>query len=402
VLQAADCINKAALPTECLKILVEAGEAPAPIGGATGLDAPPEGPLPPANDRPAPQELLVPLVDHGVFPIEAEVADLLRGERWEDAAAIWRQAAVGATAEASNRLYAMASAVEGLGDEAPIPAASIAELLPSSAAWISNDVNAARLLTESRKTELAYRTLSGIIAADSNQQMPRHAGAQGSWAGLLDRTSPFRRQLPTDLPARTARTLGYLVTGSLGTIVAERLWDAATNLAEAHTYRTPLLTFLHEQGAHEAIVKLAGRNEPGIVSRLAQLFELRAVALNRPDLVPVAQAMADQIMGLARGVPFRSFLRSLPIAAQSVKPTLELKLYDSLRLRKRNRGGGLDLQVVVRPVGLVPAKLEAILFPEDDVTFEDGNRRRELSQRPVYFATDFTIRVRFGDSWFEN
>jgi hypothetical protein len=162
------------------------------------------------------------------------------------------------------------------------------------------------------------------------------------------------------------------------------------------------LTFLHEQGAHEAIVKLAGRNEPGIVSRLAQLFELRAVALNRPDLVPVAQAMADQIMGLARGVPFRSFLRSLPIAAQSVKPTLELKLDDSLRLRKRNRGGGLDLQVVVRPVGLVPAKLEAILFPEDDVTFEDGNRRRELSQRPVYFATDFTIRVRFGDSWFEN
>ena len=158
---------------------------------------------------------------------------------------------------------------------------------------------------------------------------------------------------------------------------------------------------MHEHNALEAITKLAIRNEPSIAPRLAQLFELRSVASNRPDLIPVAQAMADQIVTLARGVPFRSFVRLLPTATQSVRPTLELQLDDFLRLPRVNQGNSLDVQIVVKPIGLVPAKLEAVLFPEDDVTFEDGNRRRDLSQRPIYFATDFTVRLRFGASWYK-
>jgi hypothetical protein len=47
----------------------------------------------------------------------------------------------------------------------------------------------------------------------------------------------------------------------------------------------------------------------------------------------------------------------------------------------------------------VPEKLEVALFPEDDVTFQDGSRRKVLSDHAVYIPSDYMLTIRFGDSW---
>ena len=228
ILEVADCINKAALPTECLTTLVEAGEASAAVTGAADMD---EADLDaaaksPASDYSAPSAVPSAPTNSDALPID--VAAAVRGERWVEAATLCRQASVGSSTDASQRLIKLADAMEGLSDESPIPDPVVADLLPSAAAWISNHPDAARLLPEARRVELAYRTLSGVIAADGNRQMPRRTGSQGSWAELLERNSPFRRQLSAGLPTRTARTLMSIVTGSSGETIAERLWDAAT------------------------------------------------------------------------------------------------------------------------------------------------------------------------------
>ncbi|WP_210234971.1 hypothetical protein, partial [Mesorhizobium sp. M8A.F.Ca.ET.208.01.1.1] len=70
------------------------------------------------------------------------------------------------------------------------------------------------------------------------------------------------------------------------------------------------------------MLRLAHRHDNPIEARLAQLFDLRAVASNRPDLLPVAEALADQIASVAKPGPFRAFLRNLPTAARPVKPAL--------------------------------------------------------------------------------
>jgi hypothetical protein len=39
------------------------------------------------------------------------------------------------------------------------------------------------------------------------------------------------------------------------------------------------------------------------------------------------------------------------------------------------------------------------LFPEDDVTFDDGTRRKVLADQPMYMAGEWSLTIRFGESW---
>ena len=274
------------------------------------------------------------------------------------------------------------------------------EHLPSAASWLSQNLIAATLLPEGQRVDLAFRVLTGAISLDAEQAIPRLINTGSSWAELL-KSSPFRRMLISGPPPLTSRVLELLVTGSIGPLVAEKLWEAATNSTDAYVYRSSLLMFLNEHEALDAIVRLASRHEPSIASRLPLLFELRTVASNRPDLVPVAQSVTDQLGVAAKGAPFRAFLKGLPTASQAIKANFKVNIEDAFRLRDSRKGAvPVELPITIIPEGLVPTKVEAILYPEDDVTFEDNTRRAELSNRPIYFASEMSLRVVFGPSWF--
>jgi len=218
------------------------------------------------------------------------------------------------------------------------------------------------------------------------------AGAPISFEALL--RVPCRRE-PT-------RVIEQLCAGGLGSEVVERIWDAATNMSAAGTMRTALLQFLHEQNLPEHVIRLASRYEPAIRPKLEQLLELRNVAIGRPDLIPVAQSVAEQIAKTTRAGPFRTFVRSLPLAAQAIEASLNIQVEQGLLLRfEKSKLVDLEVPISIEPRGLVPVKLDIVLFPEDDITFQDGTRRKVLSDQPLYIPSDYTLALRFGASWAE-
>lgn len=328
-----------------------------------------------------------------------EVIEFVKKERWLDASNICVKLDVTGSAKSAS-LFSMANVFLALSDDAEKPNVNIVDNLPSAATWLSTYNEYTSLLPESRRVDLAFRVLSGVVAADSGDEMVRAPATNGAWTEILGRSSPFRKMLVTGVTYRVEKVLEALLTGCLSIPVAERLWDAATNINEPHTYRTPLLTFLYEHGASDALSRLAAKYDPGIAARLSQLFELRLVASNRPDLIPVAQSVADQVVTTAKSVPFRTFVKELPTAAQIVKPNLSVECEGELCLRDSTKGAVFELPIVVTPQGLVPIKLEATLFDGDDAVFEEDNLRSELSSRPLYFASEFTLRIKFGTSWF--
>ncbi|MEG8018792.1 hypothetical protein [Sphingomonas sp. LR55] len=401
LLEVADTIIQAQRPSDCVSLLLESGE----------LSAPPVEHLPVTTESSEaaqfdasdiPDALALPdLVSADVTALPEQLIAAIQAQDWSLAHEVCHSVAKTAGTTQAARLTAIGQAIDSLSDHATIPTAEVADIFPSAAAWLSNPRDGAADIGESKRTDIAFQLLSGAVAADSEQEMLRKSGAGGSWAEILGRASPFRRMLTTGLPSRTGRVLEALVSGPLALPVAERLWDAATNLSEPQTYRIPLLNLLNDHGAHEVIIKLAQRHEAAIVPRLSQLFEIRAVALNRPDLLPVSQSLAEHLAGQAKGAPFRMFIKNLPSASQTSQPTLRVSFDGSIQLRPpADKTGGLDLPIVVTPEGLVPAKLFARLFAEDDVIFADESRYKELSSNPIYFATDYAVNLRFGPSWF--
>ncbi|TIT02462.1 AAA family ATPase [Mesorhizobium sp.] len=405
LLEVADCILSSDRAGLCLAQVEYIGEiVVSPLGRVGESDQIESAPrsATPADDEGnvgggAPVSLADPSTEVALPP---DVRDAIRRDDWNYAAEACRTAAASAGTSTAEKLISRARAFAALADLSARPAAEVADALPAAAAWLSSVTEEEAGVGESRWAELAYRLLTGAVAADSSSDMARAPAQGGSWSELP--ISPFGRMIAGELPSRTSRVFNALVTGANGSIVAERVWDAATSIREPQAFRTPLLVFLHEHGAQEAVLRLAHRYDNAIEARLAQLFDLRAVASNRPDLLPVAEALAGQIASDAKPGPFRTFLRNLPTAARAVKPALRVSLDDDLRLRERGRGtDSIDLPVVVTPEGLVPALLEVQLFADDDVTFADLSRRRELSASPIYFAADFTLPLRFGPSWFE-
>jgi hypothetical protein len=247
-----------------------------------------------------------------------------------------------------------------------------------------------RALSTKRLLEIAFLTLSAAIHADQGQAAEplRPSDPDGSWTAVLGRKGELLRQLTGPLaPARTVRVLEILCAGSLGADIVERLWHAVTSATEPGALRAGLLAFLNDRSLDHHVVQLASRYDPGIKERLRQLLELRAVATSRPDLVRVAQTVADQVAAGAKP-PFRLFVKSLPSAAQSVQADLILTVDDRATLRLGS-GPAAETEVAftIEPRGLVPEQIEATLFPEDDITFADGSRRRVLAAHPVYVTS---------------
>jgi hypothetical protein len=401
VLDIADIILQALKPSDCLTQLSDSGELDAVVGAALAVRDEEQGGI---EKRIVTKEAGGPAVEGAPSedaPLPEALVEAFRAQDWKSAIAICATVAGDASSDEAQRLNMIARSLTTLMDDSLLPKPEIADQLPAAAAWLSNQAEGALPIGESRRAELAFRLLTGAAAADSGQEIYRLPGAGGTWAELLRGISPFRRMLTTTLPPRTGRVVEALLSGSLAMVVAERIWDAATNLPDPQNYRAPLLNLLNDFGAQETIIKLAQRHETAIAPRLSQLFELRAVAQNRADLLPVAQSVAEQVATQAKAGPFRAFVRGLPSAAQFAKPTLRVSIDETVQLRPSNDGATLlEIPIVVKPEGLVPNKLFARLFAEDDVTFEDNSRLRDLSSSPIYFATDYTVALRFGRSWF--
>lgn len=401
LLEVADTIIQAQRPSDCIGQLSEGGELEAVPGKDAPLDDDVSSPasLGTLDELDLPSGPVSAIEDATVLP--DALVEALQSEDWRGALNICESAALGAGSSQSARLSTIAKAIESFLDLSAIPVAEAADMFPASAAWLSNPVDGAPRIGESKRIVLAFQLLSGAIATDSEQAMPRKPSPGGNWEILVERSLPFRRMLTSGLPSRTGRVLEALVTGSLGLAVADKLWDAASKTGEPQTYRVPLLNLLNDHGAYEVIIKLAQRHETTVAPRLAQLFELRAVALNRPDLLPVSQSLAEHLAGQAKSGPFRTFVKNLPSASQTGRPTLKVGFDGSIQLRPPTDSSRIfDLPIVVTPEGLVPAKLFARLFAEDDVSFADESRYRELSDTAIYFATDYAVSLRFGPSWF--
>ena len=256
-----------------------------------------------------------------------------------------------------------------------------------------------RALPISRLLAIAFDLFSAAIALSSKSSgKPPVLHSDGSWTPLLDKRMGLAQILAGNNLA--ARTLEQLCSGTIGHEVINRLWDAPTATAEPGPIRAALLSFLHERGLNEHLLFLAARHEPAIRSRLEQLLNLRAIVSQRPDLVSVSEAVANQVAKAAQGVPFRTFVASLPTAAQAIDADLVVSVDNDIVLRiDKRRRTELSVAISIEPRGLVPESMEAILFPNDDVSFDDGSRRRRLSEQPVYFAGQWTMDVRFGESW---
>ncbi|MFT8559954.1 MAG: hypothetical protein ABF719_08915 [Acetobacter sp.] len=328
--------------------------------------------------------------------------EAVQAQDWRSAVKICELSAKEAISDHAERLLATGRAISSLLDRSTLPSAEVADMFPDAATWLSSEVGGVSLLNDSSLADLGYQLVSGAVAADSGQDMIRVPGVGGTWSELLKIPSPFRRMLTAGLPSRTGRVLEGLLSGPRGLVIAERVWDAATNLPDPQNYRAPLLNLLNDHGAQEIIVKLAKRHDSAIESRLSQLFELRAVAQNRPDLLPVAHSVAYQVASQAKPGPFRVFVRNLPSAVQVAHPKLRVSISEPVQLRPSDDGSmPLEISMVVTPEGLVPATLSVNLFEDDDVTFGDGSHRKILSDISIYFATDYAVALRFGSSWFD-
>lgn len=348
----------------------------------------------PKSTRPAPQRSptpesistkLLPLAERANWHLLAETARSLRMEAGDE-----ETRRVGDIAEFADTVAALADdrledAREGLVIAAKVLGAS------------GHIIN--RALPISRLLAIAFDVFSAAIALGNNKNpKPAMPQADGSWAPLLGKRPSLQELLEGN--GLAIRTLEQLCAGALGREVVNRLWEAPTATAEAGHMRATLLGFLHECGLNEHLLYLAGRYDPTIRSRLDQLLNLRAIVAQRPDLVSVSEAVARQVVKAAQGVPFRTFVTSLPTATQTIDADLVVGVDNDIVLRiEKNKPVELSVGISIEPRGLVPESLEVVLFPDDDVSFDDGSRRRRLWDQPLYFASQWTIGVRFGDGW---
>jgi hypothetical protein len=169
----------------------------------------------------------------------------------------------------------------------------------------------------------------------------------------------------------TLHIVEHLCAGAIGNEIVEKLWEVPTKTSEPGSMRADLLRFLHDQRLFERIIHLASRYDTTIRAKLEQLLELRNVASARPDLVAVAHSVAEKVADATKSAPFRSFIRSLPSAVQAVESSLKVDIEQGLVLRSESaRSADMVIPITIDPRGLVPAKLEAALFEDDDEPLE--------------------------------
>lgn len=256
-------------------------------------------------------------------------------------------------------------------------------------------------LSQKRLLELAYHIISSSLALEEKANtLSVRADRDDSWAILLAKRPELYRSLGATSAGRTARIIEQLCAGALGMEIVDRIWNAVTNVSDVGSLRASFLSFLHEHELDRHVISLAGRHEPSLRGRLEQLLELRAVSTSRTDLVPVAQLLAEQLTSAAKTVPFRNFMRSLPLTTQTLISDLRLTVEDRVVLRSdRNNLAQAQVSIVIEPLGLVPEKIEVSLFPDDDVAFADGSRRKVLTEVPIYAPMNCLLPISFGETW---
>jgi hypothetical protein len=367
-------------------------QSPDPVSCAQGLglaDGTLEAPPPRAAARtPATEAIsakLVPLAEQADWPSLAQAARTLRLDTGDEDSRRMVDIAEFADTVVALSQEQFESARDGL--------VTSAKVLGASGYFINRALPISRLLA------IAFDLLAAaIVLSNKTGLSPPVLHQDGSWTPLLEKRVGLAQVLAGNSLA--ARTLEQLCSGTIGREVINRLWDAPTATAEPGPIRGALLSFLHERSLNEHLLLLAARHEPAIRSRLEQLLNLRAIVSQRPDLVPVSEAVANQVAKAAQGVPFRTFVASLPTVAQAIDADLVVSVDNDIVLRiDKRRRAELSVAISIEPRGLVPESMEAILFPNDDVSFDDGSRRRRLSDQAVYFASQWTVGVRFGESW---
>ena len=410
VIEVRGCFANAGDPVSCAAALVESGEAGESDFALadkpeSGREAEPR--RSPTSATEAPPPIVSASIDLGGSA--AALASLIApigGEDWaalsEAITSVRRQVSTDEDRRRLDEVEEFAGTVAPLQGEADCSVetaalVAMARVLGGSGGLVQRALSTKRLL------EIALLILSAAIRADQGQASEplRPTDPDGSWTAVLGRKGELLRQLSgPGAPARTARVLENLCAGSLGTDVVERLWHGVTNAPEVGALRSGLLAFLNDRSLDHHVVQLASRYDPGIKERLKQLLELRAVATSRPDLVRVAQTVADQVAAGAKTAPFRLFVRSLPSTAQSVQADLVLTVDDRPTLRLGSVPvPEAQVNLTIEPRGLVPEQIEATLFPEDDITFADGSRRRVLAAQPLYVASEYALPICFGSSW---
>lgn len=369
---------------------IEQAPDPAACAHSLGLNDDNLPALPPSSPSRAraPEAMnakLMPLAERAEWRLLAEAACALRlGTGDEDARRLTD------IAEFADTLSALA---DGRLEAAREGIVTAAKVLGASGHVINRALPVSRLLA------IAFNICATAVALESKAG-PTRASLQtdGSWAPLAGNRQGWQRMLAGN--GLATRALEQLCAGSLGREVINKLWEAPTATTEPGTARAALLGFLHERGLNDHLLFLAGRYEPGIRSRLDQLLNLRTIVSQRPDLVPVSEVVASQVAKAAQGVPFRTFVASLRTAARTIDADLVVGVDNDIVLRiEKRKPAALSVTISIEPRGLVPESLEVILFPDDDVSFDDGSRRRRLSDQPMYFASEWTVGVRFGDSW---
>lgn len=282
-------------------------------------------------------------------------------------------------------------------------------LAGGTAPYVEEDIEAAvgfltsKIAIESGLSDAQISTLAKtVFACALRVDSPAELTAPPkdlNWGQLLSiRSSPLKKGAVGD--GFSGRVLNDLLLGCAQTGLAQAIWDGASGVQDPAQLRSSLLAKLYELELIETITKLAARQESGIVQRINHLFELRSVASARPDLVPVAIGVADQIAASTKSAPFRTFLKALPFAAQTQQTELAIRVPAEVTLRRqRGRVSELHLTITVSPMGLVPEKMEAVLVPEDDVSFLGGAIRKELTSRPVYVPAEYGLGLQLGSSW---
>ncbi|WLB53903.1 AAA family ATPase [Bradyrhizobium japonicum] len=376
VMEVCDCIGHSADPGACLAALKEIGEL---VNQAKITE----------GDAPEP-------VEAGI----SELHSLIKAENWAGLINCVERLTDVASQEDRSRFddlklfaetmtgFAMPEAVDkGLVDAARTLGAAVQPVYQA--------------LPQKRLLELAYQIIASSMALEEKAKVTnRRPERDESWATLLSKRPELYRSLGATSTGRTAKIIEQLCAGALGMEVVDRIWNAITNVSDVGALRASFLSFLHEQDLDRHVIALAGRYEPVIRGRLEQLLELRAVSAIRNDLVPVAQLLAEQLASAAKTVPFRSFMRSLPLTTLTYESDLRLTVEDRVVLRSdRNSLAQAQVSILVEPVGLVPEKIEVSLFPDDDVAFGDGSRRKVLSEAPIYAPMHCLLPIDFGEAW---
>jgi hypothetical protein len=207
-----------------------------------------------------------------------------------------------------------------------------------------------------------------------------------------------------DRHPQTARILEYAFSSNLAFEASEALWTASQPNNDAAAFRSDLLRHLHDLRQYEVISRLCARYDRSAQLKVEQMLGLRAAASTRPDLLPAAEALAHQASTSAKSAAFRSFIRGLPTAAQTVEGKLSAVVQEKVLIRKSSRSADNEIQISVSITaqGVVPTKLQAHLFQDDDVRFGSNNGRLlTLSDELLYVAKEFVLDIKLGESWTE-